>query len=152
MKSESALFQEIFDGSSVTESLGGTAPAVDQRPEAALPTDSEVWPFTLAPSATATREIADRDFIKSICGWEPPVAQAIKPQTDIGRKVLDDSARYFRRTQELAKQEPRRRRELAALVDRWARARGFPQSVQPELDRVKESMAICLRQILMEVS
>lgn len=150
-KTEGTDFQELFGASTVRESLDATVPVIHRRQEPTLPTDSPMWPFTPASPTGTANTVQDLDFIKTVSGWDAPIAQPT-PAPDLGKKFLADAMYFTKRAMRLDKSEPRRRRELGAIIDRWARDYGFPESVRPELERVKESASTCLRQILMEVS
>lgn len=148
-KQESVDFQELFGASTVRESLDATAPVIYRKPEPALPTDNDLWPFTPASPTGTPNTVQDFDFIKTISGWEAPVVRPT-PAPDLGKKILADAGRYFQRVQALDKKQPRRRQEISVIVDRWAREHGVPSACAPELARVKESCASFLREVLME--
>ncbi len=152
---KSALYLEIFGGDGLDE----IAPVIYPRPLPLI--DDELRDFTKSDGTAAglCSRLADDAFVSELIGDTED--QSTRGRLTLGellekhapsRNFIEDVLHYADRARELEKSEPRRKREISAIVDRWADKFNIPAArFKPELDRVKESATKCVQGILMEV-
>jgi hypothetical protein len=84
-----------------------------------------------------------------------PIQQSApaKPGGPDFQKFVRDTIYYATRAGEIAKGDGRRQAEISRIVDVWADHHGIPaKRLQPELDRVKRSMARFVHNVLLETT
>lgn len=150
---KSALYLEIFGGDGLDE----IAPVIYPKPLPLI--DDELRDFTKSSGAATElcQRLSDDALVAEIIGSTED--EATKGQLSLNEllakrtpSLVTDMFHFADRARDLEKSEPRRKREISAIVDRWADKFHMPAArLQPELNRVKESFANYLHGILMEV-
>src|ERR1700694_308926 len=110
-------FQEIFDASSVEESLGAgkpTAPA-----PAALPMDSEMFLYEQPTGAGAVicQRAVDADFISEVTGYTE--SEAVKAMTPVRSPVTTGHlmSDFVKRSVDVLRKAPERAVRIQEIVD-----------------------------------
>jgi len=85
-ESAPALFQEIFDSSSVLDSV---APVLHGKQEPQLPTDDPLWAYERVADGRTAAGIEDAEFIKTISGHETVCSTGVaQPAINAGIEFL----------------------------------------------------------------
>lgn len=170
MKTEDALFQEIFDSSSVRESLGAVAPISYAKSEPQLPMDNDPFWFENATNGRSAQRVADDAFVKEISGHEPVFGSGVAatnagiidfPILDgiVGAEFIPSVRTFTKRAKEneIQKATPRRRAAIRAcfekhlkplLCKRWEN--GPSNDFDFRLDALAESGVQLVNQSMME--
>ena len=132
MKTEEALFQEIFDSSSVRESLGAVAPISYAKSEPQLPMDNDPFWFENATNERAALRVADDAFVKEISGHEPVFGSGVAQPTNaviidfpildgiVGAEFIPSVRTFTKRAKEneIQKAAPAKRKAIRAIFEK----------------------------------
>jgi hypothetical protein len=119
-KTETALFQEIFDSSSVIDSV---APVIHQKP-APLRIDDPLWEHITVTSGKIPNRIENDEFIKTVSGYDlaPQVSNSTATESiemrSAGLRLLELAKRNnLAHREAIARRAPERKRQIEQIFE-----------------------------------